>query len=307
MNEKELKETIESTVKEITKSNNWKATYDKMAILLLDSRESLKQFYKQCKEYEHLQFYLKEITSADPILIKITVMYQGQPVADVTIDQEGKTTVTTENYNTSNKKNYNCEIQLKDKDIKAVETLQFLNYFEQEPKPKDKINEQAHIENMLMQEFSKSVASEKILTGIQPTKLEGIIYPLPVLYSKAEPSYINILTRSKIRKLSIIRVLEDNETLQTALNKATEQAVFLTKLLHAENGHLWHKIFGFKSTVPSHITVKVCVAMDKKKAKKDDAITPFPLKCENDCIQYHTMYYSTDGAKITSIQTTLND
>ena len=46
-------------------------------------------------------------------------------------------------------------------------------------------------------------------------------------------------------------MLEDTETLQSALNKATEQAVFLTQLIHYENGHLWHKIFGFKSSVPS--------------------------------------------------------
>lgn len=307
MNEEELKETIKGTIKAITKGNSWKATYDKIAILLLDSRELLKQFYKQCKEYEHLQFYLKEIISPDPILIKISAVYQGQPVANVTIDPEGKTTVTTDPYNENNQKNYSCKIQLQGEEWNTDQVNQFMEYFSQDLQPKDKINEQAHIENMLMQEFSKTVASEKLLTGIQPTKLEGIIYPLPVLFNKAEPSYINILTRSKIRKLSIIRVLEDNETLQTALNKATEQAVFITKLLHAENGHLWHKIFGFKSTVPSHITVKVCVAMDKKSAKKDDAITPFPLKCENDCIQYHTMYYTTDGAKITSIQTTLND
>lgn len=307
MNEQELKETIDNTVKAITKGNGWKRTYDKMAILLLDSRELLKQFYKQCKDYEQLQFYLKEITSPDPILIKVTVIYQGQPVADVTIDQEGKTTVTTEPYNESNKKIYNCKLQLQGEEWNTDQVKQFMEYFSQDLEPKGKIDEHAHIENMLLQEFSKENAKEKLLLGIQPTKLEGIINPIPVLFNEAEPSYINVLCRSKIRKLTVVRVLQDTETLQSALNKATEQAVFLTQLLHYENGHLWHKIFGFKSSVPSHTTVKVCIAMNKKSSKKDDEITPFPLKCENDCLQYHALYYETDGKQITSIHTTLND
>lgn len=307
MNEQELKETIDNTVKAITKDNSWKKTYDKMAILLLDIRELLKQFYKQCKDYKHLQFYLKEITSPDPILIKITVMYQGQPVADVTIDQEGKATVTTQAYDESNKKIYNCKLQLQGEEWNTDQVNQFMEYFSQDLEPKGKIDEHAHIENMLLQEFSKQNAKEKILLGIQPTKLEGIINPLPVLFNGAEPSYINVLCRSKIRKLSVIKVLEDDETLQSALKKATEQAVFLTQLLHYENGHLWHKIFGFKSSVPSHTTVKVCIAMNKKSAKKDDEITPFPLKCESDCLQYHALYYETDGKQITAIKTTLNN
>ena len=87
MNEQELKEMIDNTVKSITEGKKWKETYDKMAILLLDSRELLKQFYKKCKEYQYLQFQLKEVTSPDPILIKITAVYQGQPVAEVTLDQ----------------------------------------------------------------------------------------------------------------------------------------------------------------------------------------------------------------------------
>ena len=307
MNEQELKEMIDNTVKSITEGKKWKETYDKMAILLLDSRELLKQFYKKCKEYQYLQFQLKEVTSPDPILIKITAVYQGQPVAEVTIDQEGKTTVTTEAYNETNKKIYSCKLQLQGEEWNTDPVKQFMEYFSQDLEPKGKIDEHAHIENMLLQEFSKQNAKEKILLGIQPTKLEGIINPIPVLFNEAEPSYINVLCRSKIRKLTVVRVLEDTETLQSALNKATEQAVFLTQLLHYENGHLWHKIFGFKSSVPSHTTVKVCIAMNKKSSKKDDEITPFPLKCENDCLQYHALYYETDGKQITSIHTTLND
>lgn len=305
MNEQELKEMIDNTVKSITEGKKWKETYDKMAILLLDSRELLKQFYKKCKEYQYLHFQLKEVTSLD--LIKITAVYQGQPVADVTIDQEGKTTVTTEAYNETNKKMYSCKLQLQGEEWKTDPVNQFMEYFSQDLEPKVKIDEHAHIENMLLQEFSKQNAKEKILLGIQPTKLEGIINPIPVLFNEAESSYINILCRSKIRKLTVVRVLEDTETLQSALNKATEQAVFLTKLLHYENGHLWHKIFGFKSSVPSRTTVKVCIAMNKKSAKKDDEITPISLQCENDCLQYHALYYETDGKQITSIHTTLND
>ena len=80
------------------------------------------------QEYQYLQFQLKEVTSPDPILIKITAVYQGQPVAEVTLDQEGKTTVTTEAYNESNKKIYNCKLQLQGEEWKSSNTLTTVNF-----------------------------------------------------------------------------------------------------------------------------------------------------------------------------------
>lgn len=152
MNEKLLQETIEQSQKTLSQSKDWQAVYATQAEIMQNNQELLKQFYKSIKGYEHLQFYLMEVCPKPPAIFKIIAKYQGQPVALITITKES-TIISTEDYDDTNKKVYNCSFKLKDIDIKAVETMQFLNYFNQELTPKGKIDEQAHTQAMLLSEF----------------------------------------------------------------------------------------------------------------------------------------------------------
>lgn len=81
----------------------------------------------------------------------------------------------------------------------------------------------------------------------------------------------------------------------------------LCNILHSEKGQEWYKIMGFHGRVTSHITIKVCIAVPESLKAKCKEFEPYELRAGTDNIEYHYMTYETDGAKITSIQTTLNN
>ena len=146
------------------------------------------------------------------------------------------------------------------------------------------------------------------LTGIQPIKYSNLFYPIPIILNpKEEHGYIDILTRTKVRKLTIIEALTEKATPEMILANATSKAIFLLNLLHTEQGQLWYKIMGFHGRVTPHLTIKVCIAVPKQLANKCKRFEPFELRAGADSIEYHYMSYDTDGAKITKIDTTLNE
>lgn len=143
------------------------------------------------------------------------------------------------------------------------------------------------------------------MLGVQPIKFQRLFYPMPTLNSN-----INILVRTKIRRITIVNVLDlanEKETAKELLAKATEQAVFLINLLHSESGDLWYKIMGFKGRIPSTITIKVCYALPQKLLAKNKDFEPFQLKCGNDNIEYHYMFYGEDENEVGSLHTSLNE
>lgn len=240
-----LEQTIEQSQKIISQSKEWQQTYEQQANTLTENKSLLDQFYKQIKQFEAIQFYLTKVSPTPPNIFTIQARKDGQPIATIKI-AEDKTTVMTTTYDESNKKNYNCEFKLEDQDLKAVETMQFLTYFNKEMKAKGKINEQTHTQAMLLSEFAKTSSYDKILTGIQPIKFSNLYYPIPIkLNIKEETGYINILTRTKVRKLTIIEPMDEKQTPEMVLANATSKAVFLLNLLHTEQGQEIYKIFGF--------------------------------------------------------------
>lgn len=128
MEEKIFKETIEQTQKILEENQDWKAQYANMANIMLENQEVLKKFYKDIKDYEHLQFYLVGVTTNPPITYKISVRYLGQVVADISITND-EIRISTEKYNEINKRDLGCDIQVNG-EWKAVHALKFLNYFE---------------------------------------------------------------------------------------------------------------------------------------------------------------------------------
>lgn len=241
-----LEQTIEQSQKIISQSKDWQQTYEQQANILTENKPLLDQFYKQIKQFEVIQFYLTKVSPIPPNIFTIQARKDGQPIATIKI-AEDKTTITTTSYDESNKKNYNCEFKLEDQDLKAVEAMQFLTYFNKEMKPKGKINEQTHTQAMLLSEFKKSSSYDKMLIGIRPITYSNLYFPIPVILApkEEEHGYIDILTRTKVRKLTIIEPMNEKQTPETVLANATSKAVFLLDLLHTEQGQEIYKIFGF--------------------------------------------------------------
>lgn len=243
MNEKILQNSIEQAQKIISQSKDWQQTYEEQSKILIDNKTLLDQFHKQIKSYEAIQFYLVEVNPTQDNIFTIQARYQGQPIATIEITKDGAT-ISTKEYDESNKKIYNCEFKLDNMNLNTVEANQFLTYFNKEMKPKGKIDEQAHIESMLLTEFSKTSSYDKLLTGIQPCKInQNLFFPIPIkLNPKEDTGYINILTRTKIRKLTIIEPITETQALETVLANATSKAVFLLNLLHTNQGQEWYRV-----------------------------------------------------------------
>ncbi|MBR0491173.1 MAG: hypothetical protein IJJ82_03895 [Clostridia bacterium] len=106
---------------------------------------------------------------------------------------------------------------------------------------------------MLLEEFSKRQSYDKLLTGIQPIKYEDtLFFKIPIPINPKQMEYINILTRTKVRKITLVEVLQDEQDLDTILAQATAKAVFLTNLLHTEQGDKWYKLFGFHRKITNY-------------------------------------------------------
>lgn len=242
---KVLEKQIEQSLKQMEQSQDWNKTYDEQLKILAEKKELLDKFHKEIKEFEGIQFYLVRAGATQDNIFTIQARKDGQSIATIKIAGD-KTTVTTTTYDESNKKNYNCEFQLKDQDLHTKETMQFLTFFNKDMKPKGKINEQSHTQAMLLSEFAKTSSYDKLLTGIQPIKYSNLYYPIPIILDpKQEPGYIDILTRTKVRKLTIIEPLTETQTPESVLANGTSKAVFLLNLLHSAKGQEWYKVLGF--------------------------------------------------------------
>lgn len=170
-----LEKQIEQLLKTMEQSKDWHKTYEEQAKILTENKQLLDQFYKSIKNYEHLQFYLVEVNPTQDNIFTVQAKKDGQPIATISIMKDGETTITTNDE--GNKKIYGCDIQLKDNDLKTKETMQFLTYFDKEMKPKTKIDEQAHIESMLLAEFRKNFKCNKASNRNTTNQIQQPILP----------------------------------------------------------------------------------------------------------------------------------
>lgn len=158
-----LIETIEQMQKKLEQIKEWQVPYDTQVNIMLEHREMLKQFYKTCKQYEYVQFHIVEISPSTPHLFKIEIRYWGQPIATITLSKD-RAIITTEQYNNTNKKIFNCSIQLKEVEWNTKDTIKFMDYFNKPDVPiNSKINETSKTESMLLAEFSKNSSETKLL------------------------------------------------------------------------------------------------------------------------------------------------
>ena len=299
---KKLEETIEQTLKTMEKSKDWQKAYDEQAKVLSESKTLLDQFYKKIKGYEQIQFYLVEVTPVQDNILTIEARYKGQQIAIIKISKD-KTTISTNPYNETNKKIFNCDLELDEVNLDTKETYQFLEFYNKDRVPQGKIQEQSRIQAMFLDEFSKTKAYDKLLLGIQPIKYGNLFVQIPTLSNN---EYIDILTRTKIRKLTIIENLDKDKKPDEILSKATEKAIFLFNLLRTNQGQQWYKNFGFHGRVTPHLTIKVVLAVPKQLEGKCKEFDPFELRAGTDSIEFYHLTYEADQDNITSIHTKLN-
>jgi len=156
---KVLEKQIEQSLKTMEQSKDWNKTYEEQAKALTENKQLLDQFYKTIKNYEHLQFYLVGVNPEQDNIFTVQARYKGQPIATISITKDGAITITTNDE--GNKKTYGCDIKLKQQNLNNKDTIKFVEFFGKDIKPKVKIDEQAHIESMLLSEFRQNFKCNK--------------------------------------------------------------------------------------------------------------------------------------------------
>lgn len=160
-----LEKQIEQSLKVITEDKGWCKPYEEQAKVLSENKSLLDQFSKEVKEFDGIQFYLMEVNPTPSAIFKIQARYQGQPIATVIITKDS-TLISTEGYEEGNKRIYNCEMLLNNMNLTNVESKQFLTYFNKDMKPKGKINEESHINSMLLAEFRQDLKWYEIISTV---------------------------------------------------------------------------------------------------------------------------------------------
>ena len=312
--EKKLKKAIEDAQKIINEDEKWEVDYKNSAELILKNKSKIEELRKNFHRYEPLKFYLtignmKNLKNT----LYISVRYQGQAIAMLSINKDNKVLISTKDFDSNNEKFFNCNIKLSNAEWDGKEAAEFRKYFATYPKRTSNDNEEHRIESMLINEFSKDSSVDKKLCNIQPIKVAGLPFSMPTIISgskeiKKGDGHIDIFARNN-KKITVIELKDENkksEPIEKVLQQATGYAVFIINLLRSESGKDWYKIFEFSKEMPQdNLLIKVCSAMPKKTNFDVDKFKPFTLDCGKDKLEYNWLFFEEDGKEITDIDTSL--
>jgi hypothetical protein len=243
--------------------------------------------------------------------------YAGQQVADLRVSK-GEVKISTKDYDTNNKRDFDCEVQADNALWDSKEASKFRKHFKDAPIRSDrenKRNEEHRVESMLLGEFSKKSGKNKLLLGIQPVRLFGgrLRFQLPtpltasgkeVKYSNSSGGGIDILCRigrGTKTKLCVMEVKDENiskEPPSKAVGQAIAYAVFLRELLRSKSGNDWYKIFGFHQDVPKKLKLVACIAMPcNPKSVSDFEGKEIQLE-DDDKLVLHSIYFEEKERKL---------
>ena len=285
--QKYFKETIVKTRELLRQHNNkldWEKHWEQYAEKISKYLPHISKMRKQFHEWAPLYLYM---TTSDAKqagrTIRFTLRYNGQEVAELKV-RNNVTVISTatgekDNYNQSNKHDFDCMIELPPKGCswKGEQARKFRRHFTVKSKDdKSGAKPEHRLESLLLTEFSKRLAP-KALTGIQPVRIAGVRYPMPtplaacnhgiVEYTGPRGGGIDILARvgrSGKTNLCIIELKDQNKTSEPAwhaLEQAIKYAVFIRELLRSKSGAKWWKLFGFGGQRPKNLTLYAACAM----------------------------------------------
>lgn len=298
--------------KKFPEQYKWTDLYKLYAEQLIANVEFIKGKRKNFREWAPLYFYITTSSAkGNKSKLVLDVRYLGQNVAELVCDKNDKVTISTDDYNYNNERDFGCTIKLaKCDNVDWKDATEFRKYF-RDREPAKKNNLEHKIESMLLTEFSKK-GGDKFLRGIQPVKFAGKIrFPMPTALSASNHSKlelpktgkgggIDILTRvgaSPHTRLCIIELKDENncsEPPKLALQQAVEYTTFIRELLRSEGGSIWWELFGFSSAIPAQLTLYATCAMPTREPtmKDDDSFERMQLTIDSDIIECHYIYFS---------------
>lgn len=284
--------------------------------LIISNRGSFNQF-------PPLYFYISTTNAKNAnSKLLLDVRYRGQSVATLKVINHD-ITISTKQQDAKNKRDFNCNIKLKDIAWQEKEVREFRTFFKKRPNSRNnssnKRNEEHNVESLLLSEFSKKNSKSKQIIGIQPIKICGIRFGMPtpisasnhkkLKYAKQYGGGIDIFARTgkgRATYLTVIEVKDENnpkEPPKDALKQAIQYAVFIRELLRSDCGKNWYKIFGFSGEIPQKLKLRAVCAMPDDNADKSFGKQTYQIG--HDKIECHYIYFKYDGKQLSNFQTSL--
>ncbi|MCL2425986.1 MAG: hypothetical protein FWD05_06585 [Oscillospiraceae bacterium] len=306
----------------------WVNRYSGYADAIIANLDSIKGNRRRLREWAPLKFYLN-ITNAKKAkrTVRFDVRYLGQTVAELISNTDGVTlsTKATKDYESTNLRDFDCDIKLRNAPWVGKEAAAFRAFFKNRNPMRNntetnKSNEEHRVESLLLSEFSKS--EEKTLPNIKPVMIEGLRFPMPTpigaskfgktKYAKQGSGGIDILARvgtgGRATYLCVIELKDENkpsEPASHAIEQALKYAIFIRELLRSNAGADWWKLFGLGGSIPAKLTIHAVCAMPHIE-NVDTSFAGEIVQVGDDEIQLDYIYFTEQGNEIIDIKTSLS-
>lgn len=324
---KECENTISEVQRLLSLEENkdWKIRYANYATEIAGNIDTIKKS-KEKKFHEWAPLYLYMNVSAAKSHLKFSLRYLGQDVAKLKVNSD-KIIISTKDFEKKNKRDFKCDVPLRDCEWRSIDARKFRNHFSsclKRTSESRKNNDEHRIESLLLTEFSKKNSKDKILCNIQPVKLAGISrfqMPTPlkasninnITHSGSYGGGIDILAqigRGTATKLCVMEVKDEytpKEPPAKVIQQGLAYATFIRELLRTDIGKLWWKIFGFGGDVPRKLELYVACVMPINN-NMDISFTNSIISADNnsqDTFHLHYVYFHEEKNVLSSIDTSI--
>lgn len=309
----------------LKEKKEWVERYSNYSELMDANKKIIQDKKKLFNEWAPLHVYMT-ITGAKGKM-DFSLRYRGQEVGNLIVDKQDNVSISTsQTFNKSNKRDFECDIELDKNAWASQKAASFRQHFRNNrprtTKAKSR-NEEHRVESLLLTEFSKKKKENKRLFNIQPIKIANLArfqMPTPLKASKAQKieyagcrgGGIDILCRigtGKGTKLCILEVKDENnsnETHKKTVLQGLAYATFIRELLRSESGEKWWKIFGFNGNLPEKLDLYVASAMpDKNDDETAFAGKSIKIEGSKDVFHLHYLSFKEENNALAYIKTSL--
>ncbi len=270
--------TILQTKHELDKHSEWRARYEGYADEITGNIDIIKSIRRRFREWEPLKFYIN-VTNAKKAksTVWLDIRFLGQKIGDLKCTAK-EIKISTDNCESTNKRDFGCDISLSSVDWDSTKAREFRRYFRDLLRngfTQNKGNEEHRIESLILSELSRK--NDKILRNMAPVTINNVRFPMPtplkasdhstVTYAKQYGGGIDVFARAGTggvnTTLCIMELKDENkpsEPPKDAIKQALVYTTFIRKLLLSQSGDKWWKLFGFNGAVPDKLVLNaVCV------------------------------------------------
>ncbi|MBA7477202.1 MAG: hypothetical protein GH158_04365 [Dehalococcoidia bacterium] len=314
----EFLSVVEETRLRLKDNSEWRARYASYAEKISDNLCFIKSVRSSFHEWSPLKVYLN-VTSAKTAKnsVSFELRYMGQTVANLSGKTDKLHKLSTNNYETTNLRDFGCNIPLSGANWYGEDAAKFRGFFKNRKGNRNigdhKKNEEHRLESLLLTEFSR--IKNKTIRHIKSVTIGRVRFPMPtpisasnhkaIKYSGTNGGGIDILARTgtggKATRLCILELKDENiksEPPKEAIKQAIAYATFIRELLRSDAGAAWWKLFGSGGKIPEPLELYAACVMPSG-LYNDYSFSNMDLDIERDIIKLHYLYFNEENNRIT--------